>query len=89
MFFWTEEVASRDLCVPVYKKKKTNVSVQTPTNVTRNPLAISMVTTKPTVQRLCVGGNQTTRENQRGVVQVSNGQAEMMCSTINSVSLFF
>lgn len=37
------------------KKKKTNVSVQTSTNVTRNPLAISMVTTKPAVQRLCCG----------------------------------
>lgn len=43
--------------MPVYmkKKKKTTVSVQTSTNVTRNPLAISMVTTKPTVQRLCGG----------------------------------
>lgn len=57
----TEELASRNLCVPVYikkknkKKKKTNVSVQTSTNVTRNPLAISMVTTKPAVQRLCCG----------------------------------
>lgn len=50
----TGELASRDLCVPVYmkKKKQTTVSVQTSTNVTRNPLAISMVTTKPTVQRL-------------------------------------
>lgn len=54
--FSTEDLASRDLCVPVYmrkkkKKKKTsttatkkkkknpNVSVQTSTNVTRNPLA--------------------------------------------------
>lgn len=59
-FFLTEELASRDLCVPVYmrKKKKNYVSVQTSTDVTRNPLAISMVTTKPTVQRLCVWGGK-------------------------------
>lgn len=41
--------------MPVYMKKKTNVSVQTSANITWNPLAISMVTTKPTVQKLCEG----------------------------------
>lgn len=45
------------------KKKKTNVSVQTSTNVTRNPLAISMVTTKPAVQRLCCG-KETNCQNE-------------------------
>lgn len=61
-------------------KQKTYVSVQTTTNVTRNPLAISyiMVTAKPTVQRLCWGkkmetDSQSERESlgkRAGVVQV-------------------
>lgn len=91
------------------EKKRPNVSVQTSTNVTRNPLAISMVTNKPAVQRLFGGreGMETDGERPKqetfrrrkgkgrtGDVQVlkkgrKQGHAEMMCSTINSVSLVF
>lgn len=51
--------------MPVYMKKKTYVSVQTSTNVTWNPLAISMVTTKPTVQKLCETDSQRESERQK------------------------
>lgn len=59
--FLTEQWASRDLCACLHKDTKRNkkikmkhLSVQTTTDVKWNPLAISMVTTKPTVQRLCL-----------------------------------
>lgn len=83
----TEELASRDLCVPVYMKKKTNVSVQTSANVTWNPLAISMVTNTQTVQR----GSQVQVLYRYKMTQKKKerGRAEMMCSTINSVFPFF
>lgn len=58
LFFLTGELASSDVCLFTWndknrnKKNQRNVSVQTSTIVTRNPLALSMVTIKPTVQRL-------------------------------------
>lgn len=87
------------------KNKKTNVSVQTSTIVTQNPLAISMVTIKPTVQRLCEAIKRQAK-TQRGrywpcewqqalywyeMTQnwKRSGWARMMCSAINSESVLF
>lgn len=101
--FPTGELASSDVCLFTSRqtwklkknKNKTNVSVQTSTIVTENPLAISMVTIKPTVQRLC-GMTKRQAKNQRRsdwpalyryeMTQngMKSGRARIMCSAINS-----
>lgn len=79
----------------ISKKNKTNVSVQTSTIVTQNPLAISMVTMKPTVQRLCGMTKRQAKSQRRSnrpalyryeVTQKwdESGRARIMCSAINS-----